>query len=60
MAQSNDILLVDREEIERLTQRSITDDEWKAIKLSIAKDNNMWAVIDECMLTTIYEVLPNG
>jgi hypothetical protein len=60
MAQSNDILLVDREEIERLAQRSITDDEWKAIKLSIANDDNMWAVVDECMLTTIYEVLPNG
>jgi hypothetical protein len=60
MAKNDDILLVDREEIERLACRSITDDEWKAIKLNIANDDNMWQVIDECMLITIYEVLPNG
>jgi hypothetical protein len=49
--------LVDREEIELLAERDITDDEWQMIKEHIATDDNMWKVIDECLRITVDEVI---
>jgi hypothetical protein len=60
MADNNLMILVDREEIELLVKRDITDDEWQKVRSWIASDDNMWSVIDECIKNTIDEVLSNG
>lgn len=60
MRNQNEMILVDREEIELLAERDITDDEWQMIKEHIATDDNMWQVIDECLRITVDEVINNG
>ena len=57
MRNENEMILVDREEIELLAERNITDDEWQTIKEHIATDDNMWQVIDECLRITVDEVI---
>ena len=59
MRNENEMILVDREEIELLAERDITNDEWQMIKEHIASDDNMWQVIDECLRNTVDEVI-NG
>jgi hypothetical protein len=59
MRNENEMILVDREEIELLAERDITNDEWQMIKEHIATDDNMWQVIDECLRNTVDEVI-NG
>lgn len=59
MASKNQMILIDREEVELLAERDLTDWEWQMIKEHIATDDNMWQVIDECIKNTVDEVI-NG
>jgi hypothetical protein len=56
----NEMILVDREEVELLAEQDITDDQWQMIKEQIATDDNMWQVIDECIRHTVDQVIING
>jgi hypothetical protein len=60
MDNNNEMILVDREEIELLAEQDITDDQWQMIKEQIATDDNMWQVIDECIRHTVDQVIING
>ena len=60
MDNNNEMILVDREEIELLAEQDITDDQWQMIKEHIATDDNMWQVIDECIRHTVDQVIING
>ena len=60
MRNENEMILIDREEIELLVKRDITDDEWQKVRSWIASDDTMWSVIDECIKNTIDEVINNG
>lgn len=60
MRNENEMILVDREEIELLAERDITDDEWQKIKEWLATSDTMWQVIDECLRITVDEVINNG
>lgn len=57
MSDNKTIVLTDREEIENLVGRTLTDEEWDKMYEWITTDDNMWSVIDECLRTTIDEVL---
>jgi len=60
MDNNNEMILVDREEVELLAEQDITDDQWQMIKEHIATDDNMWQVIDECIRHTVDQVIING
>jgi hypothetical protein len=60
MDNNNEMILVDREEVELLAEQDITDDQWQMIKEQIATDDNMWQVIDECIRHTVDQVIING
>jgi len=57
MRNENEMILVDREEIEIVAKRSITDDEWQKIKEWLATSDTMWEVIDEFISQTVDEVI---
>jgi len=59
MRNENEMILVDREEIEVVAKRSITDDEWQKIKEWLATSDTMWEVIDQFISQTVDEVI-NG
>ena len=52
----NRIILTDREEMNQLFNKSLTDQEWDHVREWIITDDNMWQVIDECIKTTIEEL----
>jgi acetone carboxylase gamma subunit len=60
MDNNNEMILVDREEVELYAEQDITDDQWQMIKEHIATDDNMWQVIDECIRHTVDQVIING
>lgn len=60
MRNENEMILVDREEIEVVAKRSITDDEWQKIKEWLATSDTMWEVIDQFISQTVDEVINNG
>jgi hypothetical protein len=53
----NEIILFAREEAEQLSGRVLTNDEWLTIREWITTDDNMWEVIDQCIKTTIDDVI---
>jgi len=57
MINTNEIVLIYRDEIETIAKRAITDDEWLKVKEYIATDDTMWAVIDVCVQRSIEEVI---
>jgi len=54
--QSNEIVLITRDEINQLTPSPISDTTWEKMYEYITSDDNMWQVIDECIKTTVDEI----
>lgn len=52
----NRIILTDREEINQLFQKPLSDQEWDQVREWIITDDNMWQVIDECIKNTILDL----
>ena len=53
----NEIILFAREEAEQLAGRVLTNDEWLTIREWVTTDDTMWEVIDQCIKTTIDDVI---
>ena len=52
----NRIILTDREEMNQLFDKPLTDEQWDHVREWIITDDNMWQVIDECIKNTIEDL----
>jgi hypothetical protein len=57
MSNPNEIVLITRDEINQLTTSPISDYDWERVREYIISDDNMWEVIDECIKTTLDDVM---
>jgi hypothetical protein len=57
MSDPNEIVLITRDEINQLTTIPISDYDWERVREYIISDDNMWEVIDECIKTTLDDVM---
>lgn len=57
MSNPNEIVLITRDEINQLTTSPISDYDWEKVREYIISDDNMWSVIDECIRTTVDDVM---
>ena len=53
MMNPNDIVLVTREEIDQLTDKPISDDEWEQLRDDIISNDDLWAHIDHAIKTAV-------
>jgi ethanolamine ammonia-lyase large subunit len=57
MGNNDEIILITRDEINQLTTSPISDYDWERVREYIISDDNMWEVIDECIKTTLDDVM---
>ena len=52
----NQILLTDREEMNQLFGKELSDKEWDQVREWITTDDQMWEAVDECMLNMMQDL----